>query len=104
MAIDEKYVVFRRDDFNDIFTDNNLIAGKVRQDLSTIQVKDAVVIRTQDIFAAPALDAYANSISVALMIMGYKPGDPHPELANTADYFHERATEAWRREDKKIPD
>lgn len=66
------------------------------------RVEDAVVIRKQDVFAAPALDAYSNAITCAVELM---PDDsPHKErLKDLADFFHQQAVESWIM-DRKIPD
>jgi hypothetical protein len=71
---------------------------------------DCVVIRRQDVFAAPALDAYANAITVAISVMeaSYGPEDIQPNniqsLRNLADFFHEEAEKAWHENGKKLPD
>ena len=66
-------------------------------------VDDAVVIRRQDVFAAPALDAYANSILTAVELL---PRD-HPaalRLRAVANFFHLQASKSWQTPNRKIPD
>jgi hypothetical protein len=99
-----KYVVFKTEDWNTIFNcleevfelkkeSGVLIRGKI--------LDDAVVIRRQDIFAPPALDAYSNSILVSLAMMG--PGETKERLKDIASYFHEQAVLSWDT-DRKVPD
>lgn len=93
--MDEKYVVFKKAEF-----ENGLPFGKMPDPLH-----DAVVIRRQDMFAPPALDAYANSIQCVVEMMNASGcGKEHMHsLQLTADYFHEQAAKAWT-ENRKIPD
>jgi hypothetical protein len=98
-----KYMVFKIDDWENWVRDNPL--APLPQ-----PVHDFVVIRLQDVFAAPALDAYANSIQVAVRAMQMDAGGYNEtvvrRLSGIADYFHEMATRA-RDEDgftSKIPD
>jgi hypothetical protein len=97
----EKYVVAKTEDFDRWWDD----VGYGMPDLNVIP--DAVVIRRQDIFAPPALDAYANGIRVAIEAMksdnaGYN--DKVVErLEDIAQYFHEQALLAWET-DRKVPD
>ena len=74
---DDKYVVFKRLEFEDM----------------PLTLEDATVIRGQDLFAAPALDVYAASISIVLKFGGMTD-ETRKELQNAADYFHERANES----------
>lgn len=97
-TIDEKYVVFKREEFLE-WTSNTTTPPPV--------LSDAVVIRTKDVFAAPALEMYANGILVAI----HTARTSYTELPSRierlqaiADYFHSRATEAWERGDKVLPD
>lgn len=71
------------------------------------RIPDAVVIRRQDIFAAPALESYANSVLVAIDILkANKLNDQGPinALQEVADYFHEQAEASRERDDRKLPD
>lgn len=68
-----------------------------------IPIDDAVVIRRQDVFAPPALDAYANSMRIVLE--GMDPMDMRREnLQDVADYFADQAAQAWLTSDRKLPD
>jgi len=97
---DDKYIVFKREDWV--------------QDNSTERltpVKDAIVIRRQDCFAAPALDAYANCIMATLELMKKAPPsismwaeENMKRLQEIADYFHLQASAAWQAANRKIPD
>lgn len=91
----DKYVVFKRDAW-----DREKLAQMYAVGLK--EVPDAVVIRLQDAFAAPALDAYANAISVALKLLD-KDNENYTALRTIADYFHEAAAESWQLE-TKVPD
>lgn len=75
-------------------------------------VHDAVVIRRQDVFAPPALDAYSNAIQCVIEALHRVPSHPNvyadvnatvDRLRDTADYFHEQAAKAWT-EQRKMPD
>lgn len=104
---DSKYVVFRREVWE---------ARSEKSGLSMLSgdiIDDAVVIRRQDVFAPPALDAYANMIQAAITIFtdtgGFIPGvDPEPpaiaRLREIADYFHEQSELAYADSQRKIPD
>lgn len=87
--MDQKYIVFKREDFEN--TSEVLLA----------EIEDAVVIRLQDIFAAPALYTYYNSIQVAMTLL---PPNERAALLPIADYFHEMATMADKTDHRKIPD
>lgn len=79
---DDKYVVFKRDQFD---------AGV------SAPLDDAVVIRLQDVFASAALYTYANTIAVALSVLRTTDGvdrDLLSSLQSTADYFAECAEDA----------
>jgi hypothetical protein len=96
---DEKYVVFKREEWNAFLGEctDALPAGHGVIDPDAIE--DAVVIRRQDVFAPPALDAYANAILIAVEALK-KAGDLEllqraDTLVTIADYFHQQATAAW---------
>lgn len=113
---DAKYIVFKRNEFYELMGELALprgdvdcapVATHIIERAEAVAVPDATVIRGQDLFAASALHAYANSIAVALAIINGSPSAP-PELrvrlSHTADYFHERAVEAEATEYRKLPD
>lgn len=94
-----KYVVFKRSDWE-------LHKSQPGCMPESLAVEDAVVIRCQDVFAPPALDAYANAISVALELDAACTTEPNPratQLRAIADYFHEQAVLSWDT-DRKLPD
>lgn len=112
----EKYSVFKREDLVAILRTASVSYSTITQILSTYEVPDAVVIRRQDSFAPPALDAYANGIQAVIetykslekVIWGNE--EPLPEftavldnLQSKADYFHSQAALAWSA-DRKLPD
>lgn len=106
---DEKYIVFKRKEF---ITKMNALRLEVDQSIvSHIQsgaIDDAVVIRRQDVFAPPALDAYANSITIVIEVLKKSNPDITTEglikgLRDAADYFHEQARESWQTV-RKLPD
>jgi hypothetical protein len=96
---DEKYIVFKRDEFNAWWEEHY-------GPLPTPQeLEDAVVIRTHDIFAGPALHVYAHSIGLNVRYCSEKL--TALRLQRIADYFETRATEAdeYAADDTaKIPD
>jgi hypothetical protein len=100
--MDNKYVVFKRDEFRDWFC----TVGDHSHGVNVLKaVEDAVVIRRQDAFAPPALDAYANAITVALELIkeGVTSNPKAVALRDIADYFHQQAALAWSVE-RKLPD
>ena len=82
-----KYIVFKRDEF--------MAEG------TAAELEDAVVIRRQDIFAPPALDAYANAMTC--VIEASADDRMRRQLQPIADYFHDQAAKAWT-EERKLPD
>lgn len=93
-TVNEKYVVFKRDDVIKV-TDGYVTFS------TEAELPDAVVIRRQDLFAAPALDTYASMIA---MVAG-NVSDPEvgKELLAIADYFEDQAQLAAA-EGYKLPD
>lgn len=88
---DDKYLTIRRSELNELLA---TIVGNdseqwVRDQLETYAVEDAVVIRTTDVFAGPALQSYASVI--ALVSQFCRVREP---LQKAADYFATRAQEA----------
>lgn len=114
---DEKYVVFKREDFDSLVNEISFLCSCGRGRTETIEnviakslIDDAVVIRRQDVFAPPAFDAYANSIMVtieALKERGITHEGNNPSMVDRlgaiADYFHAQADMAWDTH-RKIPD
>jgi hypothetical protein len=115
LTYDEKYVVFKRGEL----IESMRTFRKEHPELAMIAVvpdalEDAVVIRRQDVFAPPALDAYANAIVTvieALKAIAVDGEDATLEEANDqvrrlqaiADYFHTQALMSWDTE-RKVPD
>lgn len=108
---DDKYAVFKIGDWIEEWKQHQ-DPGDAPHPLTDLQRKrldDAVVIRTQDVFAGPALHAYAANISTAISVIKSLPIDAIEideavaRLQSIADHFHEAALEA---DDKvgKIPD
>jgi hypothetical protein len=99
MHEDNKYVVFKREDWEK--------ECKVTVFAHLTPVDDAVVIRLQDQFAPPALDAYANNIQMViegLLATGSPPSSIlMADLQRAADYFHNAAQESWGIK-RKMPD
>lgn len=94
MVEDEKYIVFKREDFDPWLESMDCDCPEV--------VRDGVVIRTRDIFAGPALDMYAAAVALAAKLVP-KTSSAYYQLVHVADYFHDRANEA-RDQEGKIPD
>lgn len=109
---DDKYVVFRREDLfqmlGQFLPRGNEDCAPVAEDMvkavEATLLPDAVVIRRQDFFAAPALHTYANSIGLAARLAHAAPEQKVAKrLQSIADYFHEQAVLADE-EGFKIPD
>lgn len=102
VAVDEKYVVLKRDDESLSFDDD----GGVYLSSRAVPLDDAVVIRTGDIFASAGLHAYANLVIFCIELANF-PADVKKSLEETRDYFMQRAHEAeerFRRRECKYPD
>lgn len=102
---DSKYIVWKLEEMQKFLSTVNS-AGL------PMPVLDAVVIRRQDVFAPPALDAYSNAIQCVIEALGQV--GQHPDLQEEvwglmnrlqgiADYFHAQATLAYE-SDRKLPD
>jgi hypothetical protein len=113
----DKYVVFKRDEFNEwarVMHDavEEVAEGKelnLRVHLNQISLQDAVVIRKQDVFAAPGLYGYAASIQTAIEVaQRLDPSSLTEEeqwrLEALRDFFFEQGHEAAEHSPKKIPD
>lgn len=98
MAHNDKYVVFKREDFERLMDED-----RPHMYAAALEVEDAVVIRRQDLFAGPALSSYAHSIAIAVKVAENPKNDQVKALRRIADYFHEQAiladAEGW-----KLPD
>jgi hypothetical protein len=125
---DEKFIVFRREDFYQMMgaylpgggVDCAPVAQDMQERAEQACLKDAVVIRRQDVFAPPALDAYHNSINAAVEVLErtkeqlldqLRPDTLAVDLLDAeitglrkiADYFHAQAEAAWDT-DRRLPD
>jgi hypothetical protein len=125
---DQKYIVFKRSEFYEMMgalalppyygetsSGRKEIAGRhwncapiadaIKERAEATCLHDAVVIRRQDVFAPPALDAYANAIQVVVeMSKGSSvEGASIAHLREVADYFHDQACKAWDSQ-RKLPD
>jgi len=90
---DAKYIVFKREDFESMVWGNS--------NYTPWEIKDAVVIRRQDLFASPCLATYAACIA----LVASREQDPKTktELLDIADYF-ERQAQLAAEEGFKLPD
>lgn len=112
---DSKYLVWKRKDM-ETWMSSHPTKGMPSP------LHDAVVIRRQDVFAPPALDAYANAIQCViealLKVQGevtdlsgdffklptqFTPDEVAKRLQDIADYFHGQATLAYDSH-RKFPD
>lgn len=96
--MDDKYMVYKRAEMQAFLSD---LHGSGRAVMPQ-HLDDAVVIRRQDLFAPPALDAYANAISIARELV--PDGDVKDRLRDIADYFSDQAAKAWCTDHRKLPD
>jgi hypothetical protein len=106
---DDKYFVISKAELGRL--QNNVAEGRAgtARDLMTAlwvhQIQDAVVIRKQDVFAPPALDAYANAIQCVIEALQEAAADS-PEikkLQKISDYFRMQAEDAYMIK-RKLPD
>lgn len=93
---DDKYVVLKIEDAEMIGKFSEETYAAIREK----RLEDAVVIRTQDIFAGPALWVYAHVLALAAKTGTSQHSRRFQEIA---DYFSARATEADA-QDGKVPD
>lgn len=119
---DQKYIVFKRDAFYQLMGELALppylhheeasaqwdcapLAQRIKERAEQECLPDAVVIRRQDAFAPPALDAYANAIQCVIEVLQQDGIPTHHDsaLRAIADYFHEQACKAWDTQ-RKLPD
>ena len=100
MSADIKYVVIKMEDWEAEFLGD--LSQEEVEAVESFIVRDATVIRGQDVFAGPALHTYANMIGLAVSLVS----DPETQerLQRIADLFHERAVEADSLVHKKLPD
>ena len=101
---DQKYITFKREEFMQWLGElsgkdlRNLPVPNLLHNAERITVEDAVVIRRQDYFAAPALATYASTIGLATHLTD----DPkrRAQLIAIADYFQRQSEiagdEAWK--------
>jgi len=104
---DQKYVVFKREDLEKVAP--QLFDDLEDDDVSRFVVKDAVVIRLQDIFSGPGLHAYANVVQTSIDMIR-QLGTPLAQdaylerLESLRDFFFSRASDADEVPHKKVPD
>jgi len=106
---ESKYIVFDREEWFSKIQDE-LGAKKLQQISATYEVRDGVVIRGQDVFAASTFFGYSNAIQTAMEILMGSFEEISPELghvlesmSDTADHFHELGV--WASQvDAHIPD
>jgi len=124
---DEKYMVFKRNEFYELMGELALpvgdvdcapVAQNIEKRAKEVSLQDAVVIRKQDMFAAPALHAYASSIQTVIELLESLAPDPNikdhgipgmpvgkmARLHEIRDYFFQQALEADDVRTKKVPD
>jgi hypothetical protein len=98
---EEKYLVFKSSELIELFGRYGLpkgdedcapVAEAILTDIEDKRLKDAVVIRKQDVFAGPALHVYAHTIAITARIA--EDADIEKQLMGIADYFHEQAVDA----------
>ena len=103
---DEKYVVFKREDFDRWA----LALPDTQYGRMPFSLKDAVVIRTQDVFAAAGLSAYAHNIETYLYMLrpiGQLSFDMDTGVERVLKYFQSVQQEAEDRLEHgecKLPD
>lgn len=107
---DNKYIVFKREEFVDAFTvlfdgrptERSIVANNWIEDYA---VTDATVLRPNDIFTAPTLHAYVGAVTTAIEIYERVLDIAAPaQLAEARDYFMNRAEEADHTGSRRFPD
>jgi hypothetical protein len=114
----DKYVVFKREELFEMMgqflplgaADCAPIAAKMIESVDQARIRDAVVIRRQDRFAANAFETYADQIlSMVEMASSYTglgfsvDSETLAGLSALADFFKDQA-ELSRRTQRKLPD
>lgn len=116
MHEDEKYVVFKREEFAKVIQDLTGMDGVELLKFDS-EVADAVVIRTQDVFAVSGLRAYRDTILTHRNLLrslfekkDYPPSTIEEMIDNldrAIEYFTEVTIEAedrFNRGEVKVPD
>lgn len=99
----DKYVVLKKEDFDRMLGKLELPGGSsIAEEAQAHLVKDAVVIRRQDRFAASAFDTYSSQI-LGYLEIAEDMGIYDPELEALADFFADQAHLA-RQGERKLPD
>lgn len=99
--MEEKYVVFKSEDWSR-YVEMDLSPDKPTPRFPN-QIYDAIVIRRQDIFAAPALFEYAGQIRSCMEILQELEQPVPDQLEGIANYFSEQAELAMKTK-SKLPD
>ncbi len=115
---DSKYVVFKTEELLQMMggflpmgdVDCAPVAERMTKAIEATMLHDAMVIRSQDVFAGPTLHAYASAVQSTLEIMAIA-GVPSglmtfqvKSLEELRDRFHEAAVVADSVSTKKLPD
>lgn len=104
----KKYVVFKKSEWDEVMKPYLGQQGARGYPVPLPdEVEDAVVMRRQDVFAAPAFRVYANSMAASMVVAAklVAPG-LHLEsetISKIARYFQEQA-DLSEQEDRKVPD
>lgn len=97
---ESKYIVFKRDEFDQSFGIGRVPAAK--------EVEDVAAFRLQDRFSAPAIQAYFDAVSNVLEVLEEfgMPDDnlTIEDLTILRDWAFEMAQRARTYKDKKIPE
>lgn len=90
---DQKYVVFKRTDWENFKADTEFNYHPQATSGEPDPIEDAVVIRTRDVYAGPALHAYAHA---AITTLEFLPADNpiREDIKKVIEYFIEKASDA----------
>lgn len=102
--VNGKYVVFKAENWDDF--KEGILSEKQVEYMETALVKDAVVIRRQDIFASSGFYAYAQAIHTAIEMveqLGFPSITKLRELREIAEYFMNQG-DAAKLAQHKLPD
>lgn len=98
MSGDDKYLVFKREEFTKwLYTNTMHDSWSEHLEIAPRPLVDAVVLRLQDKFTAPALRAYRDQVLAVIEILesnGYSNVTLTKQLQAVADKFEDFATMA----------
>lgn len=99
--MEDKYVVYKRKSLQRRLDHPSNVGGLTAESLDPLT--DAVVIRTKDRFAAPALQAYFDSITNAIEVLEEMGVQPPEDLVEVQTYFFHAIADARTHSVRRMP-